>query len=196
MNKIIRTFSGMSSLVLIAAALFGCENIALIGRPTLESRGQPRDITAAVDGIDLQGREIYLRAGRNQHYVVNYTDQTRVVVDGRVQPVSGLQVGDQIRVNLREGEDRRLVADQIRVESRAGAGATTLRTVEGTVERVMTERQVLELRTTDGDLLTIYVPDWLNDAAKNRFQRIRAGDYVRLEGERLSENRMELVAFL
>lgn len=196
MNKIIRTFSGMSSLVLIAAAVFGCENIALIGRPTLESRGQPRDITAAVDGIDLQGREIYLRAGRNQHYVVNYTDQTRVVVDGRVQPVSGLQVGDQIRVNLREGEDRRLVADQIRVESRAGAGATTLRTVEGTVERVMTERQVLELRTTDGDLLTIYVPDWLNDAAKNRFQRIRAGDYVRLEGERLSENRMELVAFL
>lgn len=196
MNKIIRTFSGMSSLVLIAAALFGCENIALIGRPTLESRGQPRDITAAVDGIDLQGREIYLRAGRNQHYVVNYTDQTRVVVDGRVQPVSGLQVGDQIRVNLREGEDRRLVADQIRVESRAGAGATALRTVEGTVERVMTERQVLELRTTDGDLLTIYVPDWLNDAAKNRFQRIRAGDYVRLEGERLSENRLELVAFL
>jgi len=195
-NKIIRTFSGMSSLVLIAAALFGCENIALIGRPTLESRGQPRDITAAVDGIDLQGREIYLRAGRNQHYVVNYTDQTRVVVDGRVQPVSGLQVGDQIRVNLREGEDRRLVADQIRVESRAGAGATALRTVEGTVERVMTERQVLELRTTDGDLLTIYVPDWLNDAAKNRFQRIRAGDYVRLEGERLSENRLELVAFL
>lgn|GEM_PF-1827482 len=196
MNKIIRPFSGMSSLVLIAAALFGCENIALIGRPTLESRGQPRDITAAVDGIDLQGREIYLRAGRNQHYVVNYTDQTRVVVDGRVQPVSGLQVGDQIRVNLREGEDRRLVADQIRVESRAGAGATALRTVEGTVERVMTERQVLELRTTDGDLLTIYVPDWLNDAAKNRFQRIRAGDYVRLEGERLSENRLELVAFL
>jgi len=195
-NKIIRPFSGMSSLVLIAAALFGCENIALIGRPTLESRGQPRDITAAVDGIDLQGREIYLRAGRNQHYVVNYTDQTRVVVDGRVQPVSGLQVGDQIRVNLREGEDRRLVADQIRVESRAGAGATALRTVEGTVERVMTERQVLELRTTDGDLLTIYVPDWLNDAAKNRFQRIRAGDYVRLEGERLSENRLELVAFL
>jgi hypothetical protein len=128
--------------------------------------------------------------------VVNYTDQTRVVVDGRVQPVSGLQVGDQIRVNLREGEDRRLFADHIRVESRAVAGATAIRTVEGTVERIMTERQVLELRTTDGDLLTIYVPDWLNDAAKNRFQRIRAGDYVRLEGERLSENRMELVAFL
>jgi hypothetical protein len=99
-------------------------------------------------------------------------------------------------VYLREGKDRRLVADQIRVESRAVAGATAIRTVEGTVERVMTERQVLELRTTDGDLLTIYVPDWLNDAAKNRFQRIRAGDYVRLEGERLSENRMELVAFL
>jgi hypothetical protein len=182
--------------VLIAAALFGCESIALIGRPTLESRGQPRDIAAAVDGIDPERREIYLRAGSNQHYVVNYTDDTRLMIDGREQAVNGLQVGDQVRVNLREGEGRRLVADQIRVESRGVAGASGIRTVEGTVERVMTERRVLELRTPNGDLLTIYVPDWLNDAAKNRFQRIRAGDYVRLEGERLSEYRMELVAFL
>lgn len=196
MNKIIRTLRGASSLVLIAAALFGCESIALIGRPTLESRGQPRDIAAAVDGIDPERREIYLRAGSNQHYVVNYTDDTRLMIDGREQAVNGLQVGDQVRVNMREGESRRLVADQIRVESRGVAGASGIRTVEGTVERVMTERRVLELRTPNGDLLTIYVPDWLNDAAKNRFQRIRAGDYVRLEGERLSEYRMELVAFL
>lgn len=196
MNKIIQTLRRASTLVLIAAALYGCESIALIGRPTLESRGQPRDITAAVNGIDPQRREIYLRAGGDQHYVVNYTDDTRVMVDGREQPVTGLQVGDQVRVNLREGEGRRLVADQIRVESRAVAGATAVRTVEGTVERVMTDRRILELRTPSGDLLTIYVPDWLNDAVKNRFQRIRAGDYVRLEGERLSESRMELVAFL
>lgn len=196
MNKIIQTLRRASTLVLIAAALYGCESIALIGRPTLESRGQPRDITAAVNGIDPQRREIYLRASGDQHYVVNYTDDTRVMVDGREQPVTGLQVGDQVRVNLREGEGRRLVADQIRVESRAVAGATAVRTVEGTVERVMTDRRILELRTPSGDLLTIYVPDWLNDAVKNRFQRIRAGDYVRLEGERLSESRMELVAFL
>jgi hypothetical protein len=195
-NKIIGTLRGASSLVLIAAALFGCESIALIGRPTLESRGQPRDITATVNGIDAQRREIYLRAGSNQHYVVNYTDDTRMMIDGREQAVNGLQVGDQVRVNMREGEGRRLIADQIRVESRGVAGASGIRTVEGTVERVMTERRVLELRTPNGDLLTIYVPDWLNDAAKNRFQRIRAGDYVRLEGERLSEYRMELVAFL
>lgn len=183
------------SLMLIAAMFYSCESVALIGRPTLESRGQPRDITATVNGIDPQRREIYLRSGRDQHYVVNYTDDTRVMIDGREHAVTGLQVGDQVRVNLREGDGRRLVADRIRVESGAVAGATGIRTVEGTVERVMPERGVLELRTLNGDLLTIYVPESLNDAAKNRFQRIRPGDHVRLEGERLSEYRMELLAF-
>lgn len=195
MKRIIRTLRRASSLVMIATALYGCESVALIGRPTLESRDSPRDITATINGIDAQRRELYLRSGSDQHYVVNYTDDTRVIVDGREQSPTGLRVGDQVRVNLREGGDRRLVAERIRVEGGAAAGASGIRTVEGTAERVMPERDVLELRTSNGDLLTIYVPESLSAVTKDRFQQIRPGDHVRLEGERLSENRMELLAF-
>jgi hypothetical protein len=54
---------------------------------------------------------------------------------------------------------------------------------------------VLELRVLSGDLLTIYVPESVSEATRSRFQRIRVGDYVRLEGERLGEHRLELLAF-
>jgi len=195
MNKRIRTMGWASAVLLIAAALYGCESVALIGRPTLESRGGPENITATIDGIDPQGREIYLRAGSDQYYVVNYTDDTRVIVDGREYAATGLRVGDRVRVDVREDEGRRLIAGQIRVEGSAPAGATGIRTVEGTVERVLPERGVLELRALNGDLLTIYVPESSSDATKNRFRRIRAGDHVRLEGERLSEDRLELLGF-
>jgi hypothetical protein len=63
------------------------------------------------------------------------------------------------------------------------------------VERILPERGFLELRMTNGQLLTVYVPESSSEQTRNRFNRIRAGDMVRLEGERLSEDRLELLAF-
>ena len=59
----------------------------------------------------------------------------------------------------------------------------------------MPERGFLELRLLNGELLTVYVPESTSATTKDRFNRIRAGDQIRLEGERLSEDRLELLAF-
>ena len=183
-------------LFLAAAILSGCENIALIGRPTLESRGPPEAITATIDGVNHQLRELYLLAGGNQHYVVRYLSGTRVTAQGRDYPAADLRAGDRVEVELREGADMRLYADQVRVVGNGGASAATaIRNVEGTVERISLARGVIELRSRSGVLLTIYVPDSSSAETKDRFYRVWIGDYVRLEGEQLSENRLELLAF-
>jgi hypothetical protein len=39
------------------------------------------------------------------------------------------------------------------------------------------------------------VPESSSQETKDRFHRIWIGDYIRLEGESLSENRLELLAF-
>jgi hypothetical protein len=57
------------------------------------------------------------------------------------------------------------------------------------------QRSVIELRTRSGELLTIYVPESSSQETKDRFHRVWVGDYVRVEGELLSENRLELLAF-
>jgi hypothetical protein len=54
---------------------------------------------------------------------------------------------------------------------------------------------MLELRARTGELLTVYVPESSSAETKDRFYRLWVGDYVRLEGEPLSENRLELLAF-
>jgi hypothetical protein len=187
---------GVLGLFLAAAILSACENIALIGRPTLESRGPPEAITATIDGVDHQLRELYLLAGGNQHYVVRYLSGTRVIAQGRDYPAADLRAGDRVEVELREGADMRLYADQVRVVGNGGASAATaIRNVEGTVERISLARGVIELRSRSGVLLTIYVPDSSSAETKDRFYRVWIGDYVRLEGEQLSENRLELLAF-
>ncbi|HEY7714290.1 MAG TPA: DUF5666 domain-containing protein [Candidatus Binatia bacterium] len=183
--------------VLVAAlvALYGCESVALIGRPTIESRPTPRNINATVDGLDHGLREIYLRAGSSQHYVVNYTTDTRVMADGSVSGPRSLQVGDRVQVDVREGGDKRLYAQGIRIEKRGAAAPSGIRTVEGTVERLSAERGRLEVRAASGDLLTVYVPDSAGAEIRDRLHRLRVGDYVRIEGERLGEHHLELLAF-
>jgi hypothetical protein len=97
---------------------------------------------------------------------------------------------------LREGADRRLYADQVRVVgSGGGPTPTRIRDVEGTVERVSLQRGMIELRARNGELLTVYVPESSSSETKDRFYRVWIGDYLRLEAEPLSENRLELLAF-
>ena len=144
-------------------------------------------VLGACENIALMPRPLL------EHYVVNFTTGTQVTSRGRSLTVADLRPGDRVRVELREGTGRRLFADEIRLE---GAGvASPMRTVEGTVERVVPERAFLELRTINGSLLTVYLPEGSSAETRSRFERIRVGDTVRLEGERLDDNRLELLAF-
>jgi len=196
MKKSISTKAKLWMTLLMAVLWAGCESIALMPRASIDAPGAPSIITATVNGIDTNLREVYLRTANNQHYVVNYMNQTRVTDRTREYAVNGLRAGDQVRVDLRQGDDRRLYADRIVLESAGTPETSGIRTVEGTVERILKERGFLELRTVSGDLLTIYVPESSSEATKSHFNRVREGDHVRVEGERLSENRMELLAFL
>jgi hypothetical protein len=183
--------------MLAAAMLSGCDNnIALIGRPTLESRGPPERVMATIDGVDHQLQELYLLAEGNQHYVVRYLSGTRVMAQGQDHPATSLQAGDRVEVELREGADRRLYADQIRIVGSGGSSAAArIWNVEGTVERISLDRGLLELRARSGELLTVFVPQSSSAETKDRFYRVWIGDYLRLEAEPLSENRLELLAF-
>jgi translation initiation factor IF-1 len=173
----------------------GCENIALMPRATIDAPDAPRSITATVNGIDTRLHEFYLRTANNQHYVVNYTNETRVLDRGREQALSKISSGDEVRVDVRQGTDRRLYADRITLLGAGGTAAAGIHTVQGTVERVLPERGLLELRLVNGDLLTVYVPESSSEATRSRLARVREGDVVSIDGERLGANRMELVAF-
>ena len=98
----------MGKIILLVALFSGCESIALMPRPSLDSPDPPRAITATVNGVDAKLEEIYLRAGGNQHYVVNYAKDTRVLDRGRSFPVGDLRIGDRVRV---EGTQMQLLAN-------------------------------------------------------------------------------------
>lgn len=169
---------------------WGCEEVALLGRPALDARARRKNVEfiGRVQELDHSRRELYIRTEGGLSQVVTYTNGTRVAADGKEISTSELGRDDVIEVRLHGTADGRAVADSILVRERGDRNAT----IEGTVERVLSDRRVIELRTASGALTTVYVPQDSPEAIENEFKQLRSGDFVRLQGIFLGENRFEL----
>lgn len=170
---------------------WGCEDVALLGRPALDarSRAENAEFIGTVEELDHNRQELYLRTEGGQSQIVTYTERTQVIVDDQEILATGIRRGDIIAVRMHGTADGRVLADSIRLRERGNAGNTT---IEGTVEQVRRDRAMIELRTASGVLTTVYLPRNSGERTEEEFSRLRAGDFVRLRGIFLGENRFEL----
>jgi hypothetical protein len=85
-------------------ALTGCSgNTALVGRDTLPARAtQPvqDELVATVERLNTLSSEIFLRPSSGRSRVVTYSAETRVMFRGREYPVSRLESGDVVAMQL------------------------------------------------------------------------------------------------
>lgn len=173
---------------------WGCEDVALLGRPALDARSRANDVKfiGTIEEFDHSRQELYLRTQGGQSQIVTYTNRTQVVVDDQKTPATRLSRGDVIEVRMHGTADGRAVADSIRVREREEIRNMT---IEGTVEQVLSDRDVIELRTPSGALITVYLPQ-NSPETENEFSQLRSGDFVRIQGIFLDENRFEFTAVL
>ena len=108
MKLINRAASGLT-LALALTASAGCSgNTALVGRDTLPGRAsQPAqdELMATVERVETGSREIHLRPNRGHPAMVTYSGETRVTYRGREYPVTRLESGDIVAMQL--GKDSR-----------------------------------------------------------------------------------------
>ena len=168
---------GASSLVLLVGLTIsaGCSdnNFALVGRATLPDRtSQPLqdEIMATVERLDTGSREISLRPNNGRTRVVGYSTDTRVMYRGREYPVSQLEVGDVVVMQLRQDSRGNSYTDLIRIQesirdreqsrgdtSRPGTG---IQTVDGRVERVDLQLSSFEIRDQSKERSVVIPAAW------------------------------------
>jgi hypothetical protein len=204
MNLFNRATLGLT-LALALTAIAGCsDNIALVGRPTLEL-GQD-EFVAEVERLDISSREIHLRPNNSRTRVVGYSTDARVMYRGREYPVTQLEDGDIVAMRLRQDSRGNSYTDLIRVQesirdrnqsrgdtSRAGTG---IQTVDGRVDQVDFQRSSFEIRGQSRERVIVSLSDNARRADVDRFRALRSGDYVRVEGRFLNRERFELDSFL
>jgi hypothetical protein len=204
MTRINRAALGLT-LTLALTVIVGCsDNIALVGRPTLEL-GQD-EFVAEVDRLDSSSREIHLRPNNSRTRVVGYSTDARVLYRGREYPVSQLEAGDIVAMQLKQDSRGNSYTDLIRVQEsirdrdqsqggiiRPGTGSQT---VDGRVEQLDFQRSAFEIRDQSRARVLVSLPYNARRSDVDHFRALRVGDYVKVEGRFVDRERFELENFL
>lgn len=186
-----------------ALALAGCHELGHIDG-TGDYGGtqtQGRDIVGEVEYVDARAREIEIRTDDRRTATVRYDNRTQVVYRQRNYSVENLERGDYIAVRTQQDRDGRNYADTITVresvQDRGGrAGSGRFDSLSGRVEHIDQRRGTFELRDSRNRTIVVSVPFNSPRPIIDRFNRLREGDNVRIEGRAVSPERFELENFL
>ena len=190
------------SMVLMLAffSLTGClEGTGLEGLGGYGS--QPNEIVGEVMDVDSRNRQIEIRADSGRTSMVRYDNNTQVLYRQRTYPVANLERGDYVAARVQQDRDGRYTTNTITVresvQDRGGTvGADRLDRIEGRVEYVDSRRGTFELRDSRNRLIVVAVAFNAPKAITDRFNRLRNGDQVRIEGRSVNADRFDLENFL
>lgn len=182
----------------------GCmENIALIGRPSIAEGDN--DIVGEVERVDLGSRRIYLRPDRGDSRIVAFRADAQVLYRGREYPVSKLEPGDLVAMQMMRRDSRGdsyahliRLQESVRDQSRSGLreSAPQIQALSGRVEGVDFRRNSFDLNDQPGKPLLVVLSENARDSDRERFRTLRTGDRVRIEGTFTGPDRFELLSFL
>jgi exosome complex RNA-binding protein Csl4 len=197
--KPITTFFGI--LFLAVLTLAGCHEFGHVdGMGDYGSSSS--DIVGEVQYVDTRAREIEIRTDSGRTSAVRYDNNTQVVYRQRNYSVDNLERGDYIAARVQSDRDGHPVANSITVRESVqdrgygGGGRGRFDRAEGRIEYVDARRGTFEIRDQRNRLIVVSVAFNAPRAVMDQFNRLRNGDYVRIEGRSVNVDRFELENFL
>ena len=187
-------------LSVAALALTGCDELARVGG--LGNYGSlGSDLVGEVENVDTRAREIQIRTDSGRTSVVRYDDRTQVIYQQRNYSVANLEPGDYVAARVQQDRNGQNYTDTITVregvqDRKNRRGSARLDRIEGRVEYVDERRGTFELRDSRNRLIVVAVPFNAPGSVMDRFNRLRTGDFVRIEGRAAGSDRFDLENFL
>lgn len=198
----LRTLTAAAALTVASTACAGMGPLSDLLGGVITPPAQGGELTGEIRYVDPRSREIGLRTEDGRSGGIAYDGRTRVLFQEREFPVTALEEGDHVTMRVQQDAQGTLYTDVVRVqrnvrdlrEPYAGDGVAG-EVIQGSVGRVEPDRGRFELRTAlgNGVVTLAYSP---RAADRDRFGRLRTGDTVRVEVERVGQGRYEVIRFL
>lgn len=198
MKQMPRIFAFLAFAVLTLA---GCHELGQVGGPGDYGSLGRNDLIGEVRWVNTSNRQIELRSDSGRNLRVRYDRTTQVVYRQRDYEVADLEPGDYVAMRAHRDYDGQYYADYITVresaqDRRAGDSRVgRLDRIEGRAEDIDARRGSFEIRRR-GRTVLVTLPYHPRRAVSDRFNRLREGDYVRIEGRFINDDRFELERFL
>jgi len=195
-----KTRKRIFGILVLAVALTGCDELARVG--DLGNYGSlGSDLVGEVENVDTRAREIEIRTDSGRTSVVRYDDRTQVIYQQRNYSVANLEPGDYVAARVQQDRNGQNYTDTITVregvQDRGNRrGSARLDRIEGRIEYVDERRGTFELRDSRNRLIVVAVPFNAPGSVMDRFNRLRTGDYVRIEGRAVDADHFDLESFL
>lgn len=189
-------------------------SLAELFRPGASGQApQQVQIVAEVQDVDMRQQLIQVTTPDGRAGGVTYDLGTSVAHGQQAYAIAALQPGDIINLQLQQTAPNTLYASRIEVVRLARmetarldlARADTVRTAadtvtgaqqfKGEIGAIDTERGTFRLHTPDHGTLTVSLPFNPPPLLLERFQTLRSGDMVSVEGSPLSGGRVEVIRF-
>jgi len=194
---------------MVALLLCGCAQAGNILGGVLGGGAQPAGganggtVVAEVQSVDARQGVLQIRTDDGQNVNVRFDQNIRVIYRQQEFPVTALERGDVVQMSVsRSGNEyyTQQIEVQQSVQDRSGPagsqGNDRIYQVSGTVDQIDLQNGLFTVRTSNNQIVTISMPYNASSSTRDRFDRLRRGNSVRIEGRYLTQDRLELSRFM
>ncbi|HEX8362234.1 MAG TPA: hypothetical protein VF613_19105 [Longimicrobium sp.] len=178
-----------------------------------QGQGQGGQVAGEIQGVDTQRGFLQIRTQSGQTGNVYFDQNTRVVYQQREYPVTALERGDVVAMNVQQDQRGNAYTNYIQVQQsvqeRTGqstqgnqgtynggnTSSANLQRFSGTVGYIDTQRGVFELRTQNGSA-QVSMPYNVNSQDNQRFRTLRSGQNIVVDGRMVAQGRIDLERFV
>lgn len=205
----------LAAAAFTVVALSGCagSNLGALGDILGGAMGgggqQQGQVVVEVQGVDTRQQVIQVRTQEGQQGNVMFDQNTTVVYQNQQYPVTALERGDVVAMQLQQTQQGQTYVSQIVVQQSVqertgqGTGGTIggsgpvgqLQQMYGRVGQIDQARGIFQLQTQQGTYV-VTLPYNPGNVTTDYFNRLRTGDNVRVEGTITGNGRVELYRFI
>jgi len=160
---------------------------------------QGNTVSGYIQGVDTRNQQIGLQMSNGQTIAVAYDNQTQVLYNNQNYSVTSLERGDQVTARVQQLQNGGYYTDVVQVNQSVSGPSTiqsgNVQLWQGVVRQMDMANGVFLMDANNGARLVVQVPQQVRRNDLDRFRTLRVGDYTRLYGVYLGNNRVELRQF-
>lgn len=166
----------------------------------------PNDqVSGSVASVDTHNQQLYLTMDNGQQVALQYDSRTQVSYQGQSYPVTSLERGDYVTARLQGNTNGQYYVYSVEVTQPVQGSSTAggyggyggnYQTMEGAVSQINYQDGSFVLTPRGSASILVAMPYNPRQMDVQRFNQLRNGDYVRVQGQWVGNNRFQLAAFM
>jgi len=160
---------------------------------------QARERNGGVQGVDTRSQRIAIQQSNGQSVWIRYDNNTQVVYQNQNYSPTALENGDQVTANIQDAGNGSYYTSYVLVNQSVrgsnGGQPGNVQTFQGTVRQVDRQNGAFAMDESNFGRITVVLANGVSRADVDRFNTLRAGDFVRFYGYSTGNSAVQLRQF-